>query len=323
MKHLSIYLTLIWSIVVLSTASCAVVPSTLRFTLNRWAEKAHGEPETTVQVKNITIPGPGGEIPLRIYTPEGSGPLPILVYFHGGGWVMGNLNTCNNTCHFFSNKIGCIVISVDYRLAPKHKFPVAVEDAYTATKWAAGHASEINGDSSRIAVAGESAGGNLAAVVCLMAQDRGDPHLIFQVLAYPPTNLANLETDSHRNIAKGYGLTKFHVEWFRKQYLEDKKDRKNSYASPLLAEDISNVPPALVITGEFDVVRDDGEMYVGRLKEAGVEARFIRYADKGHMAHWKNSSGKAGDAQHQISFALQAVFQSKTEELRNNCANCP
>lgn len=323
MKHLSIYLTLIWSIVVLSTASCAVVPSTLRFTLNRWAEKAHGEPETAVQVKNITIPGPGGEIPLRIYTPEGSGPFPILVYFHGGGWVMGNLNTCNNTCHFFSNTIGCIVISVDYRLAPKHKFPAAVEDAYTATRWAAEHAAEINGDSSRIAVAGESAGGNLAAAVCLMAQDLGGPPLVLQLLAYPATNLATLETNSYRNFAKGYGLTKFHVEWFRKQYLADKKDRKNPYASPLLAEDISNVPPALVITGEFDVVRDDGEMYVGRLKEAGVEARFIRYADKGHMAHWRNSSGKAGDAQHQISFALQAVFQSKTEELRNNCANCP
>jgi len=323
MKRLSIYLTLIWSIVFLSTASCAVVPSTLRFTLNRWAEKAHGEPETAVQVKNITIPGPGGEIPLRIYTPEGSGPFPILVYFHGGGWVMGNLNTCNNTCHFFSNTIGCIVISVDYRLAPKHKFPAAVEDAYTATRWAAGHATEINGDSSRIAVAGESSGGNLAAVVCLMAQDRGDPHLMFQVLAYPPTNLATLETDSHRNFAKGYGLTNFHAKWLLKQYLPREKDRKNPYASPLLAEDISNVPPALVITGEYDILRDDGESYVRRLKEAGVKARFIRYADKGHMAHWKTSSGKAGDAQYQTSFALQAVFQSKTEELRNNCANCP
>ena len=138
MKRFSIYLTLIWSLLIIATASCAVVPSTLRFTLNRWAEKALGDPETVAQVKNITIPGPGGEIPLRIYTPEGSGPFPILVYFHGGGWVMGNLNTCNNTCHFLSNKIGCIVISVDYRLAPKHKFPAAVEDAYTATRWAAG-----------------------------------------------------------------------------------------------------------------------------------------------------------------------------------------
>ena len=185
------------------------------------------------------------------------------------------------------------------------------------------HAAEINGDSSRIAVAGESAGGNLAAAVCLMAQDRGDPHLVFQVLAYPATNLATLETNSYRNFAKGYGLTKFHVKWFRKQYLADEKDRKNPYASPLLAEDISNVPPALVITGEFDVMRDDGELTWGDSRKQVVEARFIRYADKGHMAHWKNSSGKAGDAQYQTSFALQAVFQSKSKDSRNNCANCP
>lgn len=304
------YLTLIWSIVILSTASCAVVPSSVRLVVNSWAEKKHGEPEVVVQVKNSTIPGPGGEIPLRIYTPEGSGPFPILVYFHGGGWVMGNLKTCNNTCHFLSHKIGCIVISVDYRLAPKHKFPAAVEDAYAATKWAAGHAAEINGDSSRIAVAGESAGGNLAAVVCLMAQDRGGPPLVFQLLAYPSTNLATLETDSYRAFAKGYGLTKFHAKWFLKQYFADEKDRKNPYASPLLAENLSNLPPALVLTGEYDILRDDGESYVERLKEAGVEARFIRYGAKGHMAHWKKPSGEAGESQYQAALALQAVFQS-------------
>ena len=313
MKRLSLYLTLIWFIVVLTTASCAVVPSSLRFVLDRWATKAHGDPETVTQVKNITIPGPGEEIPLRIYTPSGSGPFPILVYFHGGGWVLGNLNTCNNTCHFLSSKIGCIVISVDYRLAPKHKFPAAVDDAYAATTWAAEHAEDINGDSGRIAVAGESAGGNLAAAVCLMIQDRGGPPLLFQVLAYPATNLATLETDSHRNFAKGYGLTNFHVKWFLKQYLPREKDRKDPYASPLLAEDISKVPPALVITGEFDILRDDGELYVERLRNAGIEARFIRYAAKGHMAHWKNSSGKAGDAQYQTAFALQAAFQTITE----------
>jgi len=313
MKRFIIYLTIFWSIVILSTASCAVVPSSLRYTINNWSIKVHGDPETAVHVKNITIPGPGGDIPLRIYTPAGSGPFPIIVYFHGGGWVLGNLDTCNTTCHFFSHKVGCIVISVDYRLAPKHKFPAAVEDAYTATKWAAGHAAEINGDASRIAVAGESAGGNLVAALCLMIQDRGGPSLVFQLLACPSTNLATFETDSYRDFAKGYGLTKFHATWFRKQYLADDKDRKNPYASPLLAENISNVPPALVLTGEFDILRDDGELYVEKLKEAGVSARFIRYADKGHMANWKTSAGKAGDAQYQAAFALQAVFRSNTE----------
>ena len=291
------------------------MPSSLRFVLHRWSVRVQGAPETVAHVENITIPGPGGEIPLRIYTPEGSGPFPILMYFHGGGWVLGNLSVRDNTCHFFANTVGCIVISVDYRLAPKHKFPSAVEDAYTATQWAAEYGGDINGDASRIAVGGDSAGGNLAAVVCLMAQDRGGPPLVFQVLAYPATNLATLETNSYRNFARGYGLTKSHVKWFRKQYLPDEKDRKNPYASPLLADDLSKVPPALVLTGEFDVVRDDGESYVGRLKEAGVSARYIRYADKGHMAYWITSSGRAGDAQYQMAFALQAAFQSKTTRL--------
>ncbi len=323
MKRFSVYLYPIYFLVIISTAGCAVVPSSLRFTLNRWATKVQGEPETAVTVQNTTIPGPGGEIPLRIYTPEGSGPFPILVYLHGGGWVLGNIDTCNNTCHFFSHQVGCIVISVDYRLAPQHKFPAAVEDVYTATKWAAEHAAEINGDPDRIAIGGESAGGNLSAAVCLMIQDRGGPPLVLQLLAYPSTNLASLETDSYRNFAKGYGLTKFHVKWFRKQYLSDKRDRKNPYASPLLAENLSGVPPAFVLTGEFDVVRDDGELYVRKLKEAGVMARFIRYANKGHMAHWKNGSGKAGEAQHQAAFVLQAVFRSKPGESGNNCTNCP
>lgn len=305
-------LILTWSIVIIAAAGCAVVPSSLRFVLNRWSVKAQGKPETVAHVENITIPGPGGEIPLRIYTPEGSGPFPMLIYFHGGGWVLGNLDTRNNTCHFLSTAAGCIVISADYRLAPKHKFPSAVEDAYAATLWAAGHAGGINGDASRIAVAGDSAGGNLAAVVCLMAQDRGTPPLVLQVLAYPATNLATLETDSYRNFAKGYGLTKSHIRWFRKQYLADEKDRKNPYASPLLADNLSKVPPALVLTAEFDVLRDEGESYVKRLREAGVSARFIRYADRGHMACWTTSSGRAGDAQYQMVFALRAAFQGNT-----------
>ena len=208
-------------------------------------------------------------------------------------------------------------------MAPEHKFPAAVEDAYTATVWAAEHAEEINGDISRLAVAGESAGGNLAAAVCIMAQDRGGPPLVFQMLAYPSTNLDTLETDSYRKYAKGYGLTKFHASWFRNQYIGDEKDGKSPYASPLLAENLSGVPPALVLTGEFDVLRDDGESYVERLKEEGVQARFIRYADKGHMAHWMTPSGDAGDAQRQGAFALKAVFRSKPGSLRDNCENCP
>lgn len=323
MKRFSVKLYIICFLVIVSTSNCAVVPSSLRLVLNRRSVKFQGAPETVAQIENTAISGPGGKIPLRIYTPAGTGPFPMLMYFHGGGWVLGNLDTCNNACHFLSKTIGCIVISVDYRLAPEHKFPAAVEDAYTATVWAAEHAGKINGDSSRLAVAGESAGGNLAAAVCIMAQDREGPPLVFQMLAYPSTNLDTLETNSYRKYAKGHGLTKFHASWFRKQYLGDEKNGKSPYASPLLAENVSGVPPALVLTGEFDVLRDDGELYVERLKEEGVQARFIRYADRGHMAHWMTPSGEAGDAQYQVAFALKAVFRSKFTKLRNNCQNCP
>jgi acetyl esterase len=197
---------------------------------------------------------------------------------------------------------------VDYRLAPKHKFPAAVEDAYCATQWVAENAKRIKGDPARIAIGGASAGGNLAAVVCLMAKDRSGPSLVFQLLAYPPTNIAALETDSYRDFAKGHGLAKSHVKWYRKQYLENEEDGKNSYVSPLLSDDLSNLPPALVLTGEFDVLRDDGEAYAKRLKQEGVSARYIRYANMGHMAHWTIESDKVGDALHQAALALDDAF---------------
>ena len=323
MKRFPLKLYIIFSLVIISTASCAVVPSSLRVVLNRRSVEFQGAPETVAQVENRTIPGPRGEIPLRIYTPDGAGPFPMIMYFHGGGFVLGNLDTCNNACHFLSKTVGCIVIAVDYRLAPEHKFPAGVEDAYTATAWAAEHAEEINGDASRLAVVGESAGGNLAAATCIMAQDRGGPPLVFQVMAFASTNLDTLETDSYRKYATGYGLTKFYSTWLRNQYIGDKKDRKSPYASPLLAKNVRGVPPALVLTGEFDVLRDDGELYVEKLKEEGVPARLIRYADKGHMAHWMTPAGEAGDAQHQVAFALKAVFRRNPGKLGNNCENCP
>lgn len=293
--------------VILLTAGCAVVPSSLRFVLNRWPVITQGTPETVAHVENITIPGPGGEIPLRIYTPEGTGHFPLLIYLHGGGWVFGSLDQSDNVCRYFSNKVGCLVISVDYRLAPKHKFPAAVEDAYCATQWAAENAKLIKGDPARIAIGGASAGGNLAAAVCLMARDRGGPSLVFQLLAYPPTNIATLETASYRDFAKGHGLAKSHVKWFRKQYLKNKEDARNPYASPLLAKDFTNLPPTLVITAEFDVLRDEGEAYAERLKREGIAARYIRYADKGHAAYWQ-ASGEVGEALHQAAFALDYAF---------------
>jgi len=198
---------------------------------------------------------------------------------------------------------------VDYRLAPRHKFPAGVEDCYAAVLWTAQNADRINGDSSRIAVGGQSSGGNLAAAVCLLAKERGGPPLILQILAYPSTNIATLETDSYRMFAKGYGLTRFHAKWFRRQYLQREEDGSNPYASPLLAPDLTNLPPALMLTGEYDVVRDDGEAYAKRLKDEGVEARLIRYAGKGHMAYWTVTGDTAGDAVNQTVEALKKAFQ--------------
>jgi len=233
--------------------------------------------ETVAKVENRTIPGPGGELPLRVYTPEGAGPFPVLVYFHGGGYVLGNLDMVDSICRTLANAVECVVVSVEYRLAPEYKFPAAVEDGYAATMWAWENAAAINGDVSRIAIGGESAGGNLAAVVALMARDRSQPSLIYQLLIYPIANHTSLSTESRRLYGENYFLTTDSIEWFAKQYLPAGSDSTNAYASPLLAEDLTNLPPGLIITAEYDPLRDEGEAYGDRLQKAGVAVKVSRY----------------------------------------------
>ncbi len=233
--------------------------------------------ETVAKVENTTIPGSAGEIPLRIYTPQGVGPFPVLVYFHGGGYAIGNLDMVDSICRTLTNGAQCVVVSVEYRLAPEHKFPAAIEDGYSATLWAAENAAVINGDASRMAVGGESAGGNLAAVVALMARDRAQPSLIYQLLIYPVTHHGSLSTESRRLYGEDYFLTADSIAWYAKQYLPAAEDGKNAYASPLLAEDLTNLPPALIITAELDPLRDEGEAYGDRLREAGVSVKVSRY----------------------------------------------
>jgi len=307
MKRLLSCITITLMTGILCTACCSVAP-VLRLAIDCKNDKMQGVHGTLARVEDMHIPGPAGEIPLRIYTPREGSPLPILIWLHGGGWTFGKLNCFDALCTHLARNVGCVVVSVDYRLAPRHKFPAAVDDSYAATVWTAQNAACINGDASRIAIGGGSAGGNLTAAVCLMARDCGGPHLIFQLLAYPSTNIATLETDSYRTFAKGYGLTKFHCQWFCKQYLKHAEDGANPYASPLLAPDLGNVPPVLVLTGEYDVLRDDGEAYAKRLREAGVEARLIRYAGKGHMAYWTVAGETAGVAVNQAVDALKKAF---------------
>jgi acetyl esterase len=236
-----------------------------------------GDPESVSRVEDRRIPGTDGTIPVRIYTPAGGGPFPVLVFFHGGGWVLCNIDTHDPVCRSLANAAECIVVSVDYRLAPEHKFPAASDDCYAATQWVMNSASLINGDADRVAVGGDSAGGNLAAVVALMARDRGGRAPIFQLLIYPVTDYYLPGTPSYQHNADGYFLTKDDMKWFWNHYLSNEADAANPCACPLRAASLTGLPSALVITAEFDPLRDEGESYAARLRESGVAARLVRY----------------------------------------------
>jgi acetyl esterase len=268
------------------------------------AVRPDGEP--VAHVEDRLIPGPAGEIPIRIYTPQGSGPFPALVFFHTGSWQVGDLDTQDPLCRRLTNLAECIVVSVDYRLAPEHPFPAAPEDCYGATQWVATHAAEFQGDPSRIAVGGESSGGNLATVVALMARDRSGPQLVFQVMLFPATDF-RLNTHSMEELGEGYNVTKPQMIWIRNNYLPNVADWTNSLASPLLAPDLSSLPPGLIIYAEYDPLRDDAEAYAARLKEAGVPVRASRY--DGMIHDFPDLFEEPGNrALNEIASALRAAF---------------
>jgi len=233
--------------------------------------------EVLERVEGLSAPGPQGEIPLRLYADAGEGLRPCVVYFHGGGFVLGDLNTHDAFARALAKASGAVLISVDYALAPERRYPAAVEDAYAATLWVAEHAEQLGVDASRISVAGDSAGGNLATVVALRCRDRRGPKLVAQVLMYPVTDLSSLTTVSYLEFAQGYGLTRAAMAWFRDQYLASTEQGNDMEASPLLAKDLSGLPPTLVVTAEFDPLRDEGEVYAARLKAAGVAVTLTRY----------------------------------------------
>lgn len=233
-------------------------------------------PARVASVASLRIPGPAGAIPVRLYRPVGNGPFPVIVFYHGGGWVLGSLQMCDHYCRLLAAETGALVLSVSYRLAPEHVFPAAVEDAYAAVTWAAEHVASIHGDPARVAVAGESAGANLAAVVCLLARDRGGPAIVFQALMCPVADVSRMDTDSYDAFADGYFLTRQWMEAFRGYYLPDSADWTDWRASPLLAETHEGLPPALVITAACDVLRDEGEAYARKLLEAGVPTKHYR-----------------------------------------------
>jgi acetyl esterase len=229
------------------------------------------------QVSERKIPGPGGEIPLRIFVPEGKAPFPVLMFFHGGGWVIGDLDTYDATCRALCAGANCIVVAVDYRLAPEHKFPAASDDCLAATRWVGEHAAQIGGDSSRIAVGGDSAGGNLSAVTALRLRDEGGPQLCAQLLLYPVAGHYSRETPSMIDNAEGYLLTRQDMIWFSDHYLRSKSDIEDTRFNPAKASSLAKLPPALVLTAEFDPLRDEGEAYGAALKKAGVPVEISRY----------------------------------------------
>jgi acetyl esterase len=239
-------------------------------------------PEPVGNVTDQSIPGPGGDLPIRLYRPKGSGPFPALVYFHGGGWVLGDLENTDAACRALTTMAQCLVISVNYRKAPEHRFPAALDDAYAAVQWVIENAASIDGDPQRVAVGGESAGGNLAAVVCLRARDQGDPMPIYQALIYPVTNYA-FDTLSYEENADNIVLSRDTMRWFWQQYLPDEQAGQQPYASPLRTPDLSGLPPAVIITAEYDPLRDEGEAYAQRLRDAGVPVVSSRYTGMIHL----------------------------------------
>lgn len=269
---------------------------------------AQPEPEPVAAVENRTFPGPVDARPVRIYRPEGEGPHPALVYLHGGGWVLCNLDTHDGTCRSLCNQAGCVVVSVDYRLAPEHRFPAGLEDCYAAVRWVAERSSELGVDPARIAVGGDSAGGNLTAAVTLLARERGGPRLVHQLLVYPVTD-ARCDTASYEANAEGYFLTREAMRWFWQHYLPSEAHGADPLASPLRARDLAGLPPATVITAEFDPLRDEGEAYARRLEEAGVPVRHRRYDGVIHGFFGMGAVlPKARDAMALAAAELRAAF---------------
>lgn len=235
------------------------------------------------KVSNLAIPGPAGDIPARVYTPVAAGgePLPTLVFFHGGGFVIGSVETHDGLSRMLANDSACRVISVDYRMAPEHKFPAAVEDAFAAVAWIEKHAAELGVDANRLAVGGDSAGGNLAAVVAHMARDAGAPKLAFQLLLFPVTEI-DADTVSRREFAEGYFLEGQTLEWFFDHYLGADADRSDPKASPLLAAKFTALPPAYIMVAGFDPLHDEGVAYAEKLRDAGVPVTLDDYPEMVH-----------------------------------------
>ena len=269
------------------------------------------DPPPVAEVLALEAKGPAGPIPLRLYRGQGAAKdraQPALVYFHGGGWVIGDLESHDQVCRALANAVPCIVVSVDYRLAPEHKFPAAVDDSIAATQWIAANAADLGIDAKRLAVGGDSAGGNLAAVVSLDARDRGGaPRIVHQLLVYPGTDM-RMGWPSLERHAEQLPLTRAAMRWFIAHYLRGPADATDWRASPLAASSFKGLPPALVITAGFDPLGDEGEAYARALAAAGVPVKHERFEGQIHgfltMGRIVEDSGRS------IAMAAAALRES-------------
>ena len=273
------------------------------------ARSAPVDPDRAVdRVENRVVPGPAGDIPIRLYYPPGAGPFAAVVYFHGGCWALGDLDTHDSLCHALAHGSGCAIASVDYRLAPEDRFPAAFDDSYAATEWIAENGAQLDIDPSRLAVGGDSAGGNLAAAVAVLAQERGGPTLRFQLLVYPITDY-DFDTASYIDNATGYLLSRETMRAFWAEYVPDESQRNDPRASPLQAADLSGQPPAFVLTVGYDPLRDEGVAYARRLEEAGVPVTHVEYLDVVHgFLRWPSKVDPTREAQDRVSEAVREAL---------------
>jgi len=287
-----------------------MTPAAARAEIRRSARIFAGRPIAMAAVETRTVPGPAGPLSARLYVPpEVDPPRPLVVYYHGGGWVVGDLDTHDATCRRLAQQARTAVLAVDYRLAPEHRFPAAVEDALAAFAWAAREARALGCDPARIAVAGDSAGGTLAAVTARLAVRAGGPRPIAQLLIYPVTDLSTKHA-SYRRFGEGFFLTEAEMDWYRAHYLPDESAARDARASPLLATDLHDLPPAVVVTAGFDVLRDEGEAYAERLKQAGVPVELRRAA--GLIHGFANAAGTSPVAR----CAMDDAARRLSERLR-------
>jgi acetyl esterase len=269
------------------------------------------KPPAVAKIEDQEIPGPAGSILIRRYVPLGAETgklLPMLIYFHGGGYVMGNLDSEDPQCRYLANQASCLVVSVNYRLAPENKFPACVEDAFAATQWVSNNASELGGDSKRLAVSGQSCGGTLAAVVTQLARANGGPSILFQIMIVPNCG-RSMDLPSHALFDKRFFQTKELHDWITHHYLHNQEEEKDPRYCPLLADNFDHLPRALIITAEFDPCRDEGKLYADKLRAAGVQVEYTCYEGQVHpFFGWAGALPAGRKALDQAAAALRKAF---------------